>query len=67
MENTERKTLTRGSVMFPARPQAAKQETSRQKGSTMPGYRKPRLAVPSRTGASSVTDSRIAVITARPS
>ena len=37
--------------MFPARPQAAKQETSRQRGSTMPGYRKPRLAVSSRTGA----------------
>ena len=53
--------------MFPARPQAAKQETSRQKGSTMPGYKNPRLAVPSRTGASSATDSRIAVITARPS
>ncbi|MFC2473528.1 MAG: beta-ketoacyl synthase N-terminal-like domain-containing protein, partial [Actinomyces sp.] len=29
----------------------------------MPGYRNPRLAVPSRTGASSATDSRIAVIT----
>ncbi len=37
MENTERNTLTRGSLMLPARPQAAKQETSRQKGATLPG------------------------------
>ena len=67
MEKTERKTLTSGAVISPAIPHAAKQETSRQKGSTMPGYRNPRLVVPSRTGVSSATDSRIAVITARPS
>jgi hypothetical protein len=41
MENTERKTLTSGAVMSPAIPHAAKQETRRMKGTSMPGYRNP--------------------------